>query len=72
MRRWFEANHDLHGYANSSGAESNAMRSPNAEREPVPGTSDAERPLPYARRKIARCSESKGNQNAFKHGRYSA
>jgi hypothetical protein len=34
-----------------------AMRSPNAEREPVPGTSDAERPLPYARRKIARCSE---------------
>ena len=21
MRRWFEANHDLHGYANSSGAE---------------------------------------------------
>jgi hypothetical protein len=57
MRRWFEANHDLHGYANSSGAESNAMRSPNAEREPVPGTSDAERPLPYARRKIARCSE---------------
>jgi hypothetical protein len=34
-----------------------AMRSPNAEREPVPGASDAERPLPYARRKIARCSE---------------
>ena len=34
-----------------------AMRSPNAEREPVPGASDAERPLPNARRKIARCSE---------------
>jgi hypothetical protein len=34
-----------------------AMRSPNAEREPVPGASDVERPLPYARRKIARCSE---------------
>jgi hypothetical protein len=34
-----------------------AMRSPNAEREPVPGASDAERPLPNARRKIARRPE---------------
>jgi hypothetical protein len=34
-----------------------AMRSPNAEPQLVSSTSDAERPLPYARRKIARRSE---------------
>jgi hypothetical protein len=33
------------------------LRSPNAEREPVPVTSNAKRPLPNARRKITRCSE---------------
>jgi hypothetical protein len=33
------------------------MRSANAERELVPGASDAERPLPNARRKIARRSK---------------
>src|SRR5262245_2904656 len=40
------------------------------ERERVPSPSNAERPVPDARRKIAR--RSKGNKNAFKHGRYSA
>ena len=34
-----------------------AMRSPNAEREFVSSASDAERPLPYARRKIPRRSK---------------
>ena len=34
-----------------------AMRSPNAEREFVSSSSDAERPLPNARRKITRRSE---------------
>ena len=34
-----------------------AMRCPNAEREPVPIARDAERPLPDARGKIARCPE---------------
>jgi hypothetical protein len=34
-----------------------AMRSPNAEREPVPVAGDAKRPLPNARRKITRSSE---------------
>jgi hypothetical protein len=33
------------------------LRSPDKERQLVPGASDAERPLPYARRKIARRSE---------------
>jgi hypothetical protein len=33
------------------------MRSPNAEREFVSSASDAERPLPYARRKIPRRSK---------------
>jgi hypothetical protein len=33
------------------------LRSPNAERELLPSASDAKRPLPYARRKITRCSE---------------
>jgi hypothetical protein len=36
-----------------------AMRSPNAEREPVPVTSNAERPLPDARRQITGSTEGK-------------
>lgn len=46
------------------------VRSPNPERERVPVSSDAEWPLPDARRKIT--GAPKGNKNAFKHGRYSA
>ena len=38
-----------------------------AEREPVPVTRDAQRPLSDAQRPIA-----KGNRNALKHGRYAA
>jgi hypothetical protein len=34
-----------------------AMRSPDKERQLVPVASDAERPLPHARRKIAGCSQ---------------
>ena len=34
-----------------------AMRSPNKKRQPVPSASNAKRPLPNARRKIARGSE---------------
>src|SRR5262249_43164312 len=34
-----------------------AMRSQDTEREPVPGARDAERPLPDARRTVARRSE---------------
>jgi hypothetical protein len=37
-------------------------------RDPIPVASDAERPLPDARRDVA--GRSEGNQNAFKHGRY--
>ena len=47
-----------------------AMRSQDTEREPVPGARDAERPLPDARRTVARRSE--GNKNALKHGDYTA
>jgi len=38
------------------------------EREPVPIGSDAERPLPDARRDVA--GAPKGNKNALKHGRH--
>jgi hypothetical protein len=47
-----------------------AMRSLNAEPEPLPSTSDAERPLPNARRNISGSTE--GNKNAFKHGHHTA
>jgi hypothetical protein len=46
------------------------MPSPNPERSTVPSTSDVERPVPYARGKLA--GRPEGNKNAFKHGRYTA
>jgi hypothetical protein len=46
------------------------MRSPNTEPETLPGTSDAERALPDARRNVA--GAPKGNKNALKHGLYTA
>ena len=48
---------DQHHARQITHAPEPAMRSPNAEREFVSSTSDAERPLPYARRKIAGPSE---------------
>jgi glucans biosynthesis protein len=44
--------------------------SPHAERGHVPVAGDAERPVPHARRPVAR--SPKGSRKAFKHGRYSA
>jgi hypothetical protein len=46
------------------------MWSADAEREPVPITGDAERPLPDARGSSP--GAPKGNRYAFKHGRYAA
>ena len=46
------------------------LRSASAEREAVPVTSDAERSLSDARGAVSG-SSSKGNKNAYKHGRYS-
>jgi hypothetical protein len=48
---------DQHDARQITYAPQPALRSPNAEREPVPSTSDAERPLSYARGKIAGRSE---------------
>jgi hypothetical protein len=42
----------------------------NPQQDLVPIASDAERPLPNARRKVA--GSPKGNKNALKHGRYTA
>jgi hypothetical protein len=42
-----------HSNGNASHAPQPAMRSPNPERSTVPVTSDAERPLPHARRYVA-------------------
>ena len=56
-----------HALAYAPGA---TMRSADATREPVPVASDAERPMPDARRKVA--GRTEGNKNALKHGRYTA
>jgi hypothetical protein len=57
-----------HAIAYAPGIE---MPSPNPEREPVPSASDAERPLPDARRNVARRSEGKQErlQARALHGR---
>jgi hypothetical protein len=46
------------------------MPSANPERSTVPSASDAERPLPDARRNVT--GRPKNNKNAFKHDLYSA
>ena len=46
------------------------MRSEDTPREPVSVASDGERPLPDARGPVT--GAPKGNQNALKHGRYTA
>ena len=46
------------------------MWSADKERQPLPVSGDAERPLPNARRDVP--GRPKGNKNAFKHGHYTA
>jgi hypothetical protein len=48
-----------HSHERATHAPQPAMRSPNSERSTVPVTSDAERPLPHARRDVARSAERK-------------
>jgi hypothetical protein len=48
-----------HSHERATHAPQPAMRSPNSERSTVPVPSDAERPLPHARRDVARSAERK-------------
>jgi hypothetical protein len=50
---------NLHDAKQITHAPQPAMRSPNAERKLMPSTSDAERPLPDARRNVAGTTEGK-------------
>ena len=47
----------LHNAKQIAHAPQPAMRSPNAERERVPSASDAERPMPHARRTVPRSTK---------------